>query len=147
MRTRCFSSLLAAPLLGIAFAAPSQSAADAAIGRWKTYDDKTGKAMSITEVYRTKAGAVVARVVKTLNKPNATCDKCTGDRKGKPIAGMIVFWDMKQEDGEWVGKGFKPSTGDSIKVKRLRLLDGGKKLVITGCKLVFCRTAVWERVR
>ena len=57
-----FASLMAMPLLGVAFAAPGQSAVDAVIGKWKTFDDATGKAMSITEVYRTKSGAIAARV-------------------------------------------------------------------------------------
>ena len=147
MRARLLAFSMAMPLLGIAFAAAGQDAANAAIGKWKTYDDETGKAMSITEVYRTKTGAIAARIVETLNKPNATCDACSGDRKGKPIAGMVVFWGMRQENGLWGGNGFKPSTGMSFKVKRLRLLDHGRKLEITGCKFVFCRTAVWERVK
>jgi len=137
----------AASLLGVAFAASSQDIGNAAIGKWKTFDDQTGKAMSITEVYRTKTGAICARIVETLNKPNATCDACPGDRKGKPIAGMVVFWGMREEDGVWGGNGFKPSTGMSFKVKRLRLLDHGSKLEITGCKFFFCRTVIWERVK
>ena len=144
---RCTAFLLAMPLLCIAFAARGQDIGSAAIGRWKTFDDVTGKAMSITEVYRTKSGAIAARIVETLNKPNATCDACPGDRRGKPIAGMVVFWGMRQENGLWDGNGFKPSTGTSFKVKRIRLLDHGRKLEITGCKFVFCRTAIWERVK
>ena len=56
-------------------------------------------------------------------------------QKNKPIDGMVVLWDLKQTDGVWGGgKGFKPSTGDSFKVKSVKLIDGGKKLEITGCK-------------
>ena len=82
-----FASLMAMPLLGVAFAAPGQSAVDAVIGKWKTFDDATGKAMSITEVYRTKSGAIAARVVETLNKPNATCDKCRATGRASPSPG------------------------------------------------------------
>ena len=143
MRIKLFAILLAS---AAAFAASAQTT-DPVIGKWKTFDDETGEAMSITEIYRTKTGSIAAKVVETLNKPNATCDKCSGDKKGKPVAGMMVFWDMKQEDGVWGGgKGFKPSTGDSFKVKSVKVVEGGKKLEITGCKLVFCRTATWERV-
>jgi uncharacterized protein (DUF2147 family) len=147
VRAKLGAYLLAMPLLCIALPAAEQHAADAVIGLWKTFDDETGKPMSITEVYRTKTGGVAARVVKTLNKPNATCDKCPGDRKGKPIAGMIVFWDMKHQDGEWGGKGFKPSTGLNFTVKHIQLVENGRKLEITGCKFVFCRTVTWERVK
>ena len=146
MRTKFFASVLAMPLLAAVFAASAQTP-DPVIGKWKTFDDETGKAMSITEVYRTKNGGIAAKVVETLNKPNATCDKCDGADKGKPIAGMLVFWDMKQEDGVWGGgQGFKPSAGEHFKVKSVKAVEGGKKLEITGCKFVFCRTAHWERV-
>ena len=140
------ASALSLPLFGIAFAAAAQDDS-AALGKWKTYDDVTGKAMSITEVYRTRSGAIAAKVVETLNKPNATCDKCTGALRGKPITGMVVFLGRRQDDGALSGTGFKPSTGMTFKVKRVRLVDDGDKLEITGCKLVFCRTAMWERVR
>jgi len=146
MRIKFFASVLAMPLLVAVFATSAQ-APDPVIGKWKTFDDETGKAMSITEVYQTKSGAIAAKVVETLDRPNGTCDKCSGDKKGKPVAGMMVFWDMKQVDGVWGGgKGFKPSTGDSFKVKSVKLVDGGKKLEITGCKLMFCREARWARV-
>ena len=144
MRTKIFATLLALPLLATAFAASAQ---DSYVGKWKTFDDETHKPMSITEVYETKNGAIAAKVVESLNKPDATCDECSGDKKGKPVAGMMVFWDMKKIDGGWGGgKGFKPSTGDSFKVKSVKLVEGGKKMEITGCKLMFCRTATWERV-
>jgi hypothetical protein len=147
MRTKLLASVLAMPLLGVLFAATAQTP-DPTIGKWKTFDDETGKAMSITEVYRTKSGSIAAKVVETLNKPNALCEKCDGKDKGKPIIGMMVFWDMKQEDGVWGGgRGFKPSTGDSFKVKSVKVTNGGKTLEVTGCKLMFCRTGKWERIQ
>ena len=146
MRNKFFATVLALPLLAAVFAASAQSP-DPVLGKWKTFDDETGKAMSITEVYRTKNGGIAAKVVETLNKPNATCDKCDGKDKGKPIQGMLVFWDVQQEDGTWGGgRGFKPSTGDSFKAKSIKVVDGGKKLEVTGCKAIFCRTATWVRV-
>ena len=147
MRGMLLAFVLTICLPGLASAADGKDDANAYIGKWKTYDDETGKPMSITEIYRTKSGSIAAKVVQTLNKPNATCDKCSGDRKGKPITGMVVFWGLKQNNGYWGGNGFKPSTGMSFKVKRVQLLEGGRKLEITGCKLVFCRTVTWERVK
>ena len=146
MRTNFIATVLAMPLLAAVFAASAQTP-DPVIGKWKTFDDETGKAMSITEVYRTKNGGIAAKVVETLNKPNAACEKCSGDQKGKPIIGMMVFWDMKQTDGVWGGgKGFKPSSGDHFKVKSVKATPDGKHLVITGCKLMFCREGKWEKV-
>ena len=117
------------------------------VGRWTTIDDETKNPMSITEVYEAKGGTLAAKVVETLNKPNATCTECSGKQKDKPIIGMMVLWDLKKTaDGWGNGSGFKPSTGDSFKAKSVKLVNDGKTLEITGCKLMFCRTAQWQRV-
>jgi hypothetical protein len=136
--------LFALALLSMSFAASAQTSP---LGRWKTIDEETGKAMTITEVYETKNGTLAARVVEALDPKAATCTRCSGDRKNKPTAGMLVLWDLRKIDGGWGnGQGFKPSTGDSFKVKSVKLVEGGQKLEITGCKLMFCRSANWQRV-
>lgn len=118
------------------------------VGRWKTLDDETGKAMTIVEVSESSKGTLSAKVVETLFKPNATCTECSGKDKDKPMVGMNVLWDLKKTKTGWGGgKGFKPSTGDSFNAKSVELVDGGKKLKITGCKLMFCKTANWVRAQ
>ena len=62
MRINFFASVLALPLLAVTFAATAQTP-DPVLGKWKTFDDETGKAMSVTEVYRTKNGSIAAKVV------------------------------------------------------------------------------------
>lgn len=137
-------TLFALSLLTVTFAASAQSSP---IGRWKTIDDESGKTMTITEVYQAKNGTLAAKVVEALDPKAATCSQCSGDKKGKPTAGMVVLWDLKPAGNAWGnGQGFKPSTGDSFKVKSMKLADNGKKLEITGCKMAFlCRTATWQR--
>lgn len=146
MRTKLFALLLALPLLAVAAATLAQSATSP-IGRWKTIDDETGKAMTVVEVYTAKNGNLAAKIVENLAAP-PTCEKCSGKDKGKSTIGMPVLWDLKNKDGTWGdGRGFKPSTGDSFKAKSIKLVDGGKKLEVTGCKAAFfCRTATWIRV-
>lgn len=144
MRIKSFISLLALPLLAASFVASAQNSP---IGRWKTIDDETGKPMTIVEVYEAKNDTLAAKVVETLYAPNAVCTKCSGKDKGKPIIGMPVLWNLKAISGGWgEGSGFKPSTGDSFKAKTVKLLDGGSKLEVTGCKMMFCRSANWVRV-
>ena len=59
---------------------------------------------------------------------------------------MPVLWNLKAIGGGWgEGSGFKPSTGDSFKAKSVKLIDGGNKLEVTGCKMMFCRSANWIR--
>ncbi len=137
-------TLFALTLLAVAFTASAQTSP---VGRWKTIDDQTGKAMTITEVYETKNGMLAAKIVEALDAKAATCTECNGARKGKPTAGMVILWDLKRNGNSWGnGQGFKPSTGDSFKVKNLQVTDGGRKLEVTGCKMSFlCRTATWQR--
>ena len=144
MRTKLPALLLALPLLAFAAATFAQSATSP-IGRWKTIDDETGKAMTVVEVYTAKNGNLAAKIVENIAAP-PTCEKCSGKDKGKPIVGMPVLWDLKNKDGTWGdGRGFKPSTGDSFKAKSIKVVEGGKKLEVTGCKAIFCRTATWIR--
>lgn len=99
MRTKLFALMLALPLMAV-FATASAQSDSSPIGRWKTFDDKTGQAMTITEVYEARNGKLAARVVETLNMPDAVCTKCTGEQKNKPIAGMPILWNLeKTEEG------------------------------------------------
>lgn len=132
---------LAAALAAIALPA---SAGDPS-GRWKTLDDETGRPMSVVEV-STTGGKLSARVVETLNEPDAKCTECSGADKNKPVIGMRVLWDLTLKNGVWSnGSGFKPSTGDSFKARSVVPSADGRTLEITGCKLMFCRTARWVR--
>ena len=70
VRTKLIFSLLGLSLLAASSMAFAQSATSP-IGRWKTWDDQTGKAMTITEVYEAKNGKLAAKVVETLFAPDA----------------------------------------------------------------------------
>ncbi len=59
---------------------------------------------------------------------------------------MNVLWNLKNKGGQWGdGNGFKPSTGDNFRAKSVKVIDGGRKLEVTGCKAIFCKTATWVR--
>ena len=138
--------ILAAALASIAFSASAQNHASP-VGKWKTLDDETGKAMTITEVYEAKNGTLAARIVENLGLP-ANCDGCSGQYKGKPFVGIVTLWNLKaQKDGTWGGgNGYKPSDDRSFTAKSVKLVDGGKKLEVKGCVAFFCKTATWVRV-
>ena len=144
MRIKTFFSLLALPALLASFTASADSAG--IVGRWKTLDDETGKPMTITEVYPAKNGTFAAKIVENLGLP-PTCDDCSGQYKGKPFVGIVTLWNLKPVDGGWGGgNGYKPSEDRSFKAKMLKLSPDGNKLEVTGCVLMFCRTAHWVRV-
>ena len=136
--------ILAAALASLAFSASAQNSP---IGKWKTLDDKTGKVMTISEVYEAKNGTLAAKIVENVGNLPANCTTCSGDHKGKPIVGMVTLWNLKaNKDGTWGGgNGYKPSEDTSFKAKTVKLADGGNKLEVTGCKSIFCRTATWVR--
>lgn len=144
MRKTLIAGLLALPLLGMSLSA---LAADPALGRWKTLDDKTGKAMTISEVYMAKNGMLSARIVENLGLP-PNCTECSGEYKDKPYVGIVTLWNLKQQkDGSWGGgNGYKPSEDRHFKAKSVKVVDGGKKMEVTGCIAAFlCRTATWVR--
>ena len=80
------------------------------------------------------------------SKPNPVCDKCKDDRKGKPITGMEIIRNMKPEGANaWAGGTIlKPDEGKVYKSK-MQLLEGGKKLEVSGCVAFICKEQVWVR--
>lgn len=70
-------------------------------GIWKTIDDKTGEAKSQVEIFK-KDGKFHGKVVKLLkSSPDKKCDKCPGDRKNKPLVGMLVVENLQAHDYYW----------------------------------------------
>lgn len=139
--------LIALTALSLAALAFGASAADPAEGRWKTIDDETGQAKSIVEIARNANGTFSGRVVELLNpsKPNPACDKCRDDRKGKPITGMEIIRGMKVDGAAYSGGTIlKPDEGKVYKSK-MKLIEGGAKLEVSGCIAFICKSQVWLR--
>ena len=137
--------------LGMTLAATAAFAQATPTGLWKTIDDKTGKERSLIRI--TEGGGVyTGRIEKSLDpgsEPNAVCDKCTDERKGKPLIGMALIRNVKQSaDDKEVFDGGDITDPDNGKVYRLRLkpLEGGKKLEVRGFIGPFYRNQTWIRV-
>ena len=117
-------------------------------GRWKTIDDETGKVKSIVEITQSANGTLQGKVVEILQSdrgPNPTCDKCKGANKDKPVKGMTILWGLKKDGDEWNGGTvLDPAKGKTYKSK-IEMLDGGKKLGMSGCVAFICRQQVWVR--
>jgi len=144
MRKTLLAACLAIPLTGLA---PAAVAADAT-GRWKTIDGDTGKPRSIVEITRAANGTYSGRIIELINpsRPNPTCDKCSDDRKGQPITGMEIIRGMRAEGGGKYAGGtiLKPDEGKVYKSK-MELVEGGRKLEVSGCVAFICKSQVWER--
>jgi uncharacterized protein (DUF2147 family) len=137
--------------LGLMMAAAAAFAQATPTGLWKTIDDKTGKERSLIRI--TEGGGIyTGRIEKSLDpgsEPNAVCDKCTDERKGKPLIGMAIIRNAKQSaDDKGIFDGGDITDPDNGKVYRLRLkpLKDGKKLEVRGFIGPFYRNQTWIRV-
>lgn len=83
------------------------------VGLWKTIDDKTGEAKSYVEIYE-KDGKLHGKITKLLQRPaDTTCEKCPGDKKDKPLVGMVIVTNLRATKGVWKnGSILDPETGN-----------------------------------
>ena len=116
-------------------------------GKWKTIDDETGKPKSIVEITE-KNGVYYGKVIEILSeKKDAKCDKCPGDRNGKPIKGLSIIKGMKKDGSEFSGgKILDPVSGKEYKC--IIKLNGANKLDVRGYVGISAlgRTQTWTRM-
>lgn len=136
-----------AALLG---AAASLAAAQATpAGLWRTIDDETKQEHSHVRIVE-QGGVLSGRIEKIADpaKQDATCDKCDGALKDKPVLGMTILQGVRRDAdaGHWDGGTIlDPNNG---KVYRVRLTpkDGGRHLEVRGYLGPFYRNQTWIRV-
>ena len=134
----------------LALAGLSAAAQDTPVGLWKTIDDdgKTEKSL----VRSTDGGGTLSGKVEKIfdaAKQDSKCDKCTDERKDKPVLGMVILRNLKQDPDDkeiWSGgEILDPNNGKTYKA-RLKPIEGGKQLQMRGYIGPFYRTQVWLRV-
>ncbi|HJV63726.1 MAG TPA: DUF2147 domain-containing protein [Albitalea sp.] len=119
------------------------------VGLWKTIDDdgKTEKSLvRITD----SGGVLTGKIEKLLDpstKPDAVCEECRDERKGKPLVGLTILRNLRHGDGEWWEGGdvTDPKNGKTYRAK-VRVTEGGKQLQMRGYIGPFYRTQTWLRV-
>jgi len=68
------------------------------LGFWKNIGDEDGKEKSIIQIYE-EDGKIHGKVIELLEAATVThCKKCKDERKGKPLEGMVILWDLESED-------------------------------------------------
>ena len=134
-------------LFGALFTA---QASESPVGVWRTIDDKTGKEKSLVRIVEAN-GELRATIEKLFREPheepNPNCDKCPGERKNKPVLGMMIMTGLKKSGSEYEGgEILDPANGKTYRVK-MWTADGGKKLNVRGFIGVSLlgRTQVWVR--
>jgi len=120
------------------------------VGVWKTIDDDGKTEKSLVRI--SESGGVYTGTVEKIfdaSKADSKCDKCTDDRKDKPVAGLQIIRNVRQdaEDKTVWGGGeiLDPANGKSYKT-RLKPVDGGKTMEMRGYIGILYRTQVWHRV-
>jgi uncharacterized protein (DUF2147 family) len=132
------------PALLAAAGISAQPSAAGIPGRWTTIDDNTGKPRSTVEI-TVSNGTLSGRIVDLHDKSKLekACDKCTDDRKGRPIVGLEIIRGMKADGDTWTdGTILDPETGKVYDCK-LWLEDG--RLKVRGYVAFFFRTQTWIR--
>ncbi len=119
------------------------------VGLWKTIDDETKLEKSFVRI--TEAGGVMTGKVEKIVDPakqDSKCEKCTDDRKDKPVLGMTLVRNTKQsaEDKEvWDGGDILDPNNGKVYRLRLKPLDGGKTMEVRGYIGPFFRNQTWIR--
>jgi len=120
------------------------------VGLWKTIDDDGKTEKSLVRI--TEQGGVLTGTIEKIfdaSKADAKCEKCTDDRKDKPVTGMAIIRNVKHDADDkeiWTGgEIMDPNNGKSYKT-RLKPIEGGKKMEMRGYVGFVYRTQVWQRV-
>jgi uncharacterized protein (DUF2147 family) len=137
--------------LGFGLSAAIAHAQATPAGVWKTIDDETKKEKSLVRIG--EVGGVYSGTVEKLldpaTKADVTCEKCSDDRKDKPVLGLVIIKGVKQNADEKArfdgGEILDPNNGKTYKV-RLTPMDGGKTLEVRGFIGPFYRNQTWIRV-
>lgn len=143
-----YRALTAIVLGAVAFPALAQMTP---VGLWRNVDDKTGEAKAeirIVESAGVLSGMIATRLGKDV-QPDDVCDKCSDDRKDKPILGLEIIRGAKKAEGKEVWEGGKildPENGRNYTL-RLTPAEGGKKLEVRGSFGPFGRTQTWVRIQ
>ena len=142
---RIASTLLLSVLAAGAFAQATP------VGLWKTIDDDTKAEKS--QVRITEAGGVLTGKVEKIVDPakqNDVCEKCSDERKDKPVLGMTIIRGAKADSDKehWEGGDILDPNNGKVYKLRMKPIEGGKKLEVRGFigMALLGRTQTWIRV-
>jgi uncharacterized protein (DUF2147 family) len=119
------------------------------LGKWKTFDDQTGKQMGIIHIYE-EQGIIYGKVIQITKEQdrNKLCNNCVGVDKDQPILGLVVLRGLEKDGDEYNGgKILDPKHGKYYKCY-INLEDDNKLKVrgYVGISL-FGRTQFWYRIK
>ena len=120
------------------------------LGKWKTVDDRNGIEKAIVHIYK-EDGLLQGKIVRILEKgkEDAICAKCDDEFKDKPILGLHIFQDLKENDkNEYKGSQMlDPENGIKFRGKIWLDPDNENQLKVRGYLAFLYRTQTWYRVK
>lgn len=131
-----------AVVLGALVAVPSLAAAPASIaGRWKTDDGKGIVVM--TPCGARMCGHIERLLIKQPTGGQLDTRNPDKAKRGRPLTGLRIYWDLAPDGNVWKGEGYSPEDGRYYKA---HLRVNGNKLTMKGCVSLFCRTVTWTKI-
>lgn len=125
-------------------------AAQSVSGKWVTYNEQTGSALSVIEIKQAN-NSIEGRIEQLFLEPyqgdDPVCTKCTDERRGNKVIDMNFMWGFKQGGSVWTsGKILDPASGE-VYVSKLWLEDRNTLQVrgYAGPLDLFHRTQTWKR--
>jgi Delta7-sterol 5-desaturase len=134
-------------LIAIAFETNAQTVE----GKWITYNEETGTALSTIEIVKSGSsieGKVTEIFLEPFQGEDPICSKCSGVRKDKKVISMNFLWGFKKDGDEWNdGNILDPQNGEVYESKLW--LDDNNTMKVRGyggMMDLFYRTQTWERI-
>ena len=124
-------------------------AAQTPVGTWKTIDDNSGEARSHVEIYE-EEGKFFGKISKLLQAdPGTLCDECKGDKKNKPVLGLVIIENLQPHKDFWKGGTIlDPESGNDYKCSIWFDDDNTEVLKVRGKHWTgLYRTQTWYRVK
>ncbi len=120
--------------------------AQSIVGEWQTFDDATNEKKAVIEIYK-KNQYYFGKIAKTISgNRDAVCKECKGDKKGKPILGLVIIENLRSNGKKFDGGTIlDPQSGDTYNCN-LELINKNK-LKVRGFLgfSIFGRTQYWLR--
>ncbi len=119
-----------------------------AAGIWVTIDDNTHKPRGTVRIYE-QGGLWFGRIVSAFDpsERNERCTRCAGDRRGKPVIGIVFLRGMIRHGSDYAGGDIlDPETGFVYRC-HFTLSPDGNKLTVRGYLGISLigRTQIWIR--
>lgn len=118
------------------------------VGLWEPLDT-SGKPQGLIRIFEVN-GLYYGRIEPSspTDDRNARCTRCTDDRRGQRIIGLVLLRYLRPAGGEYVGGDIlDPDTG-RVYGCTVRLTDGGHRLIMRGFLGIslFGSSRTWLRV-